>query len=466
MPQACTLKPDCPRWGPRSAAELIARYDGRVPRYTSYPTAPHFHEGVGEAQYRGWLRRLDPADAVSLYLHVPFCEQLCWYCGCHTAASPRAEPVADYAARLLDEIALVTEAVGRRLNVGAIHFGGGTPNILSGADFGSILDRLRTGFRLGPDTELAVECDPRTLTRDWIEAAVSAGVNRISLGVQDVDPKVQRAVHRWQPFSRTRWAVETLREAGIAAINLDLMYGLPHQTTMGLRATVEQVLTLAPDRIALFGYAHVPWMKPAQRLIPEEALPGPLERFRQQEVAADDLEERGYVRVGLDHFARPGDRLARALARGTVRRNFQGYTTDQAETLIGLGASSIGHLPAGYVQNVVKVPLWRTAVGRGHLPVARGLVLSTEDRFRGEIIARLMCDLAVDLLDVAGRHDVSPDGLLPDLVRLCRFEQDGLIRRRDRYLTVTERGRPFVRAICAVFDRYLDPCSIRHAPSI
>jgi oxygen-independent coproporphyrinogen-3 oxidase len=466
MHTACQLKVNCPRWRPATPAALAAKYDARVPRYTSYPTAPHFHAGVGERDYRAWLAAIEPKRPVSLYLHIPFCAQLCWYCGCHTSVAGRRAPIADYVDALVDELELVAEAIGRRLPVASVHLGGGTPNSLDPRDVDRIFEALGRAFAINNDAEIATEIDPRALTRRWVEAAARNGLRRASLGVQDIDPTVQKAINRRQPWAVTVRAVDALRDAGVASINLDLMYGLPHQTVATIEETIAQVLKVEPDRIALFGYAHVPWMKRAQKLIPQDALPDVEERYRQQARAAELLSRAGYVSVGLDHFARANDPLARALAVGTVHRNFQGYTTDDADTLIGFGASSIGRQRGGYVQNFAKTLEWRNAVAAGRLPIARGAALTDDDRLRGEIIERLMCDFRVDLDAFADRPGFDPGGFTAEFRKLTPFETDGLVARDRRTLIVTDRGRPFVRAICAVFDRYLVASAERHSRGI
>jgi oxygen-independent coproporphyrinogen-3 oxidase len=440
---------------------LIAKYGERVPRYTSYPTAPHFKSDVGPGTYASWLAEIDAAVPVSAYIHIPFCRSLCWYCGCNMSVARSNAPIADYVDWLIEEIRLVRLHVGARLAISALHFGGGTPNALPQRDLLRLVAELRRQFELTGNAEIAAEIDPRVLTAEWIEAAVDAGLNRVSLGIQDFDARVQQAVNRIQPFAQTAWSVEAFRRAGICSINMDLIYGLPFQTTSSVASTVAEVIRLAPDRIALFGYAHVPWMKPAQRLLPEQELPGPRARFDQQAIAARLLVEAGYVRVGLDHFARRDD----ALASQQVNRNFQGYTTDSAQTLLGFGASAIGRLPRGYVQNATRTPDWRKAISDGQLATARGVLVSLDDEFRGEIIARLMCDLAVDLSEVDG-YSAFAATIEPDLERLRALEEEGLVERQGASVHVTELGRPFVRTIASVFDTYLDRSAVRHASGV
>lgn len=447
-------------------ADLIARYDGRAPRYTSYPTALQFTPAVDETVYRGWLAELPADDPVSLYVHVPFCARLCWYCGCNTRAVNRREPIGEYVQLLLTEMGYLARAIGRRLPARAIHLGGGTPSMLSEEDLAAILDGLDAAFELSPDLELAAELDPSTLTRDWVLAAGRLGLSRASLGVQNLDPQVQAAVNRRESFEEVAAAMSWLREACVRSVNLDLMYGLPHQTTLNTLETVEAVLALRPERIALFGYAHVPWMKAHQQLIDEAALPGPAARLAQAEAAAERLLQAGYVRVGLDHFARADDDLALALGEGRLHRNFQGYTTDAASTLLGLGASAIGRLPQGYVQNVTQELGWRVAVQTDQLPIARGVALTNEDRLRGEIIERLMCDLEVDLAEVCRRHGVDTAHLGGSIARLAPFLADGLAALDGMRLRVVGDGRLVVRSVCAGFDAYFAADATRHSKAL
>ncbi|MBX3485460.1 oxygen-independent coproporphyrinogen III oxidase [Phenylobacterium sp.] len=450
----------------RQLSDLVARYDGRAPRYTSYPTAVQFGPEVDEAVYRRWLAELPADDPVSLYVHVPFCARLCWYCGCNTRAVNRHEPIGEYVQLLLTEMGLLGQAIGRRLPARAVHLGGGTPNMLSPDDMAALFGRLGEVFDLAPELEVAAELDPSTLSRDWVDAAARHGLNRASLGVQNLDATVQTAVNRRETFEQVAAAVGWLRDARVRSINLDLMYGLPHQTKTNTLTTVEAVLRLAPERIALFGYAHVPWMKAHQQLIDEQALPSPAARLDQAEAAAERLVAEGYVRIGLDHFARADDEMAAALAAGRLHRNFQGYTTDAASTLLGLGASAIGRLPQGYVQNVTQELGWRVAVHTDQLPVARGVALTADDRFRGEIIERLMCDLAVDLADVCVRHDRDPRELSEAMGRLAPFVADGLVAIDGGHVEVLGPGRLVVRSICACFDAYFAPDATRHSRAL
>jgi oxygen-independent coproporphyrinogen-3 oxidase len=442
---------------------LLAQYGNRAPRYTSYPTAVQFTPAVDAATYAGWLSALPTGEPVSLYVHIPFCARLCWYCGCNTRVIHRGESIGAYVALLREEIALVEAQLPAKLKASAIHLGGGTPNMTSRDDLAVLFDTLRQVFRVAPDAEVAAELDPAQVTPEWVQAAAFHGLTRASLGVQDLSPAVQAAVNRIEPFGVVERAARLLREAGVASLNLDLMYGLPRQRTADVLATLDQVLTLKPDRLAMFGYAHVPWMKAHQKLINEAELAGEAERLEQSETAAERLARAGYVRIGLDHYALPDDPLAIALGAARLHRNFQGYTTDESATLIGFGVSSIGRLPQGYVQNNAVERDWRERVRAGALPTARGVAITADDAFRAEIIERLMCDFWADLGAIAARHRRSLCEVAGLSDRLQALEADGLVVREGDVLTVTELGRPFVRAVCAAFDAYLAPEALRHS---
>jgi oxygen-independent coproporphyrinogen-3 oxidase len=446
--------------------DLIARWDGRVPRYTSYPTAVSFHPGIDAEAVGSWLGRLDPAAPVSLYLHVPFCRRMCWYCGCNTMVANTMAPVEAYARDLVAEAEMLAARLPRRMRVARIHWGGGTPSILGPANWGRVDAAIRRLFDLAADAEIAVELDPRTLTRPMVAALAAGGVTRASLGVQDFDPRVQRAVNRVQPFAMVADAIARLRGARIEAINLDLMYGLPHQDEFSVALTAREALKLAPDRIALFGYAHVPWMKRNMRMIDEAALPDAVARLAQFQAASRVFGGAGYAAIGLDHFARPDDPLARAQATGSLHRNFQGYTDDAAPVLLGLGASAITALPEGYAQNEAGIPAWREAVTAGRLPIARGVACDDEDRLRAALIERVMCDLAVDVGAVCRARDVSPGRFAGILPQLDAMAEDGLVVREGWRVAVTPRGRAFLRTVAALFDHRLDMGAGRHARAV
>lgn len=351
---------------------LIEKYgEMRLPRYTSYPTAPLFSSDIGPGDCAQWLQSVPPAESTSLYLHFPFCRSMCWYCGCHTTISERDQPILDYLDVLHREIDLVGGLRDDRLDVGEIHFGGGTPTIMRPEEFVTLMGVLRTNFSVGAQARIAVEIDPRTLSADMADTLGHTGVSRASLGVQSFDPVVQKAINRVQSEEATAEAVSRLRANGIRGLNFDLIYGLPFQTVQSCINTVEAAIAMRPDRFAVFGYAHVPGFKKHQRLIDETALAGAQERNEQAEAIARALIAAGYKRVGLDHFALPGDELAIAAESGRLHRNFQGYTTDECRTLIGLGASSIGRFAEGFVQNEVPLGLYATRIADGGLATTK-----------------------------------------------------------------------------------------------
>jgi len=445
---------------------LLERYDKRVPRYTSYPTAPHFHSGINAAAYGRWLSSVGVETPLSLYFHVPFCHEMCWYCGCHTKVVRRYEPIGDYAKTMADEVTLIGGMLEARPPVTHMHWGGGTPTILSAEDLEHLMDKIRAGFNVAPDAEIAVEMDPRTMTEDRVRALARAGVNRASLGVQDFNHQVQKAINRIQTFETTAQAVEWLRDAGIDAINFDLMYGLPYQTVDDVHRTVDLAAKLRPDRLSVFGYAHVPWMKTHQKMIPDESLPDAWQRFEQAEAAAARLAEKGYRRIGLDHFALETDSMTEALDEGRLHRNFQGYTTDEARALIGFGASSIGALPQGYVQNAVPLRAWADAVRNGRPAVDKGIALNDDDRLRRDVIERLMCEMAVDLSVEAARYGRTADSFRDEIAMLDPMITDGIATIEGDRISITEPGRPLMRAVCALFDSYLDSGVGRHSKAV
>lgn len=448
-------------------ADLAAIYgEERLPRYTSYPTAPHFSPAIGPDTYARWLAELPAGASASLYLHVPFCREMCWYCGCHTQIVRRDELIAGYQRTLRNEIALAAKTIGRRIKVEHIHFGGGTPTIMAPEALVELMATMRQKFFVLPSAEIAVEIDPRTLTVDMVEAMRLSGVNRASLGVQSFDPVVQRAINRVQSFEQTASVVEMLRRAGIEGINFDLIYGLPHQTVASCLDTVRRSLALAPDRFSVFGYAHVPDFKKHQRMINEAVLADGLARHDQSCAIANALKEAGYVQIGLDHFARPGDSMAVALEQRTLRRNFQGYTTDKSEVLLGFGASAIGHLPQGYVQNEVQIGAYAQSIAAGRLATAKGYGLTDDDRLRADIIERIMCEFGADLGDICARHGAEAGTMLKSAARLKPLISDGIVRLDGDRLAVAKDSRFLVRSVAAAFDAHLDPGKQLHSRAV
>lgn len=439
-----------------------------VPRYTSYPTAPHFSPAVGPDVYGDWLAAVPGDSRLSLYLHVPYCENICLYCGCLTKAVRKRDPIDVYAGRLAAEIDLFATALSAR-QVSHLHWGGGTPSILGTRHLSDIMDKVAATFDLSAIHEHAIELDPRRMSPAFVRTLARIGVNRASLGVQDFAPHVQNAIGRVQSFELVRDSTALLRDTGIDRINMDLMYGLPLQSVADVVRSAELAASLRPQRVALFGYAHVPWFRRHQTLINEAALPGAAERLAQMNAATRTFVERGYVAIGLDHFALPDDDLATAQRDGRLRRNFQGYTTDQADALIGIGTSSIGRLPQGFVQNAPDMGGYSRAIDEGRFAVVKGKAFSPDDRLRASIIERLMCDLAVDLdaeNKAAEPEARRPDGFAAELEGIAGLVEAGMARIDGRRIVVTDEGRPFVRLVAAAFDAYLPHNQARHSVAV
>ncbi|TIR27723.1 MAG: oxygen-independent coproporphyrinogen III oxidase [Mesorhizobium sp.] len=437
-----------------------------VPRYTSYPTAPHFHPGVDAVTVRGWMDALEGDDEISLYLHIPYCDRLCWFCACHTKQTRHYAPVAAFLRSLHKEIETVGGLVSGRGRVRAVHFGGGSPTMLKPDDILMLGKALRDQFDFLDDASLSVEIDPNDMDEGRLDAFAAIGMTRASLGVQDFDPKVQKAINREQSFALTKSIVDAVRARGVTSVNLDLLYGLPHQTGKSVAATVAQALTLAPDRLALFGYAHVPWFKKHQTMIDEAWLPDSVARLAQSQLAAQLIVDAGYEALGLDHFAKPGDTLAVAARAGKIRRNFQGYTEDQCETLIGLGPSSISRYRQGHAQNIVATGEYQKAVDSGELAIARGIEFSVEDEARGWVIERLMCNFAFSAVELVDRFGNVGQRLLCEASRLAISGADQLLRLEGENFVVPAASRPLVRTVAAKFDKYLSNGTGRHSVAV
>lgn len=436
-------------------AELILNYSAPVPRYTSYPTAPNFTEGVDSAVVSGWLSAVAEDEAVSLYIHIPFCDRLCWFCGCHTKHVQRYEPVRRYLDLLYREIAQVAERIGRKQPVARLHLGGGSPSLLKANDLTRLRACLDRAFSFGPNTEISLEFDPTDMSVEDVESFCAFGVTRASLGVQDFDERVQSAINRPQSFEKTREIIEALRHGGVTSVNIDALYGLPFQTDATVRRTLDQVVELEPDRVALFGYAHVPWMKKHQRLIEESALPDTLNRFRQSSIAASILKRNGYQSIGIDHFAKPDDVLSVAARKGSLRRNFQGYTVDECDTLIGFGTSSISQFAQGFAQNTKSVQAYERAMDEGVLPIERGVVVSDADQVTAAAIEQLMCDFRLDAASLRTRFGALADVVLSKAALIAHRDEDGLFEADAGGFRVTDLGKPFVRTLASRFDDYL-----------
>jgi oxygen-independent coproporphyrinogen III oxidase len=431
----------------------LGLFDARVPRYTSYPTAPQFNADVGPADFAGWLRAIAPGSRISLYLHVPFCRRLCWFCACRTQGTSTDAPVLGYVEHLKAELRLLRAALPEGVRLARLHWGGGTPTLLPAATMRDLAAAIFDVVPLAEGAEFSVEIDPNEIDDARLDALAAAGMTRASIGVQDFDARIQATIGRDQSYEITRDAVEAIRARGITSLNADILYGLPHQTRAGISDSVQKLLSLSPDRVALYGYAHVPWMARRQQLIPSEALPTPEERLELFDTARRLFVWDGYDEIGIDHFARPDDGLAVAAREGRLRRNFQGYTDDVAPVLVGLGASSISRFPQGYAQMNATTSAWAKAVQAGQFATARGHAFRGEDLLRGRIIEALMCDFRVESAELIRDFGASPARLqalfAPVVERFAPFlVQDA------RGVSIPQEGRPLARMIAAAFDQY------------
>lgn len=439
--------------------DLLRRYDRPGPRYTSYPTAVEFHEGFSADQYATHLAAAaaNPLAPLSLYLHVPFCESRCSFCGCSVIVTRKRHVAEEYLAYLALEMAMVAHALRGRRQVVQYHWGGGTPSYLSPAQMRALHHEVLRSFSIDPAAELALEVDPRVTSFEQLETLRELGFNRLSLGVQDFDPAVQQAVNRIQSVEATRALVQRARELGFASINVDVIYGLPRQTLQSFARTIDAVIALRPDRIAAYSFAHVPWIRAHQKFLAVDELPtadGKLQLFLQ---ARHRLLSHGYRAIGMDHFALPDDDLARAADAGTLHRNFMGYTTRPAPDMIGLGVSAIGEVAGAFAQNTKKLSTYYRAIDAGRFPVERGYDLDADDRLRRYVIAELMCNLQLDTEVVERRFGVDFDSYFSvERSELATGPiAHGFLSERDGLLRVTAKGRLFVRNICMIFDRHL-----------
>lgn len=443
--------------------DLVRKYNVAGPRYTSYPPATHFTEAIGAEQVAECIRANNelPRD-LSLYFHLPFCYSLCWFCGCTTVITGNQDASRDYVQHLDHEIGLLHPWLHPGRQVTQLHFGGGSPTFLLPDHMRQLGEVIHRRFSLAADVEAGVEIDPRRLVRDHVVALREIGFNRASLGVQDHNPVVQKAVHRIQPFDQTKRAVEWVRDTGFRSVNIDLIYGLPHQTPASFELTLDEVLTLSPDRFAIFNYAYVPWMKPAQKIIKEEVMPTAETKFQLLKLTIEKLTAEGYVYIGMDHFARADDELAVAQRQKTLQRNFQGYSTRGGADIYAFGMSSISQTDALYWQNRKELPAYYEALHANRIPVARGYRLTSDDRRRREIIMRLMCDLSLDYAATSERLGIDfAAAFAAELEGLGDMESDGLLRRNAQGLEVTSLGRLFIRNIAMRFDAHLAQETVR-----
>lgn len=447
--------------------QLIPFATQDVPRYTSYPTAVQFQPDFPGSTADQWLTALDPEATLSVYVHIPFCQQLCWYCGCHTSVPNSYDRAARYVEYLIKDIKRSAAMFqGRKGKVTHFHFGGGTPTYLDDLHIGEIVEAVDKGFGLASGGEIALESDPRTLTRERAKVLAGMGFTRISFGVQDFATPVQMKINRLQTFGLVKASNEFLREAGFTSVNFDLMYGLPAQTVESVAMTAQQAASLKPDRISVFGYAHVPWFKKHQKMINDAELPGVTARYAQARTIEAELCSHGYDAIGLDHFALKHDELSRAAASGTMRRNFQGYTTDVSDALLAFGASAIGEFPQGFYQSARDTLEWSQKIDRNESPVTRGLATTAEDRMRSDVIERLMCDLTVDPVAIARRHGFGADVFADIEEKLSPAVAAGLAVIDGDRITVPANHRLFLRTVAAAFDTHFIAGPKRHAKAV
>ena len=439
------------------SSALLHKYCKAGPRYTSYPTAPYFHEGFGPAQWEEELRASqDNGRDISLYAHIPFCDTLCYYCGCNMIATKDYSKATAYLEVLFQEIDRVASQINPSRKVRQLHWGGGTPTYLKPDDMRRLYAHLAGKFSIAPDAEIGCEMDPRELTRDHVRALRESGFNRLSLGVQDLDDQVQHAVNRVQPEALIREVYGWVREEGFSSVNFDLMVGLPHQTPSRFEKTLDKVIAMEPDRFAVFNYAHVPWMKKHQKLIVEETLPQIDARLELQKLTLEKLTAAGYVYIGMDHFARPDDELVKAQQAKTLYRNFQGYTTHKDCDILAFGVSAISQTDEVYAQNVKVLSEYRAKIDAGKLPIERGLRITREDKLRREAITQIMCDLELDKLAFGKQWGIDFDRYFAQgLEELEGMRDDGLVVLEKDKMRVTETGRVFLRNIAMAFDAYL-----------
>ncbi len=437
---------------------LVAKYDRPGPRYTSYPTAPEWRDDFGPADYAGALAAAAAAEQapLALYVHIPFCEERCTFCGCNVVVTRKRETADAYLDRLEREIDLVAAALGRRRLVTQLHWGGGTPNYLDEPRLRRLMAMLRARFALDPAAEIALEIDPVVASPQQVRLLRELGFNRISLGVQDLDWTVLQAVNRRQPEALTRLIYTACREAGFAGVNLDLIYGLPHQRPENFGETVRKIIDLQPDRVALFSYAHVPWLKKHQQALDAATLPDAATKFRIFHGARARFLAAGYVQIGMDHFARPGDELAAALRERRVHRNFMGYTVLPADDLVAFGITAISAVAGRFAQNEPRLARYYRALDAGELPTVKGYELDADDRLRAHVISTLMCNFDLRFAEVEARFGIDFRATFAaELAELAAARDDGLIELADGTLRATDTGRLFIRNICMPFDAHL-----------
>lgn len=442
----------------------LGLFDARVPRYTSYPTAPQFAGGVGSETFVQWIEAIPAGSSISLYLHVPFCRRLCWFCACRTQGTSSDEPVRAYAKVLKAEIALLRRYLAPGVRLSRLHWGGGTPTLMPADMMRDLADSVFDAVPMAAGAEFSVEIDPNEIDAARLDALVASGMNRASIGVQDFDPEIQKTIGREQSYELTKEVADMIRDRGVTSLNADILYGLPFQTNSRIADSVQKLLTLSPDRVALYGYAHVPWVSRRQQMIPSDAIPTPQERLNLFETARKLFVWDGYDEIGIDHFARPGDGMAKAAKAGTLRRNFQGYTDDTAPVLVGLGASSISRFPQGYAQNASATAVHTKAIREGHFSTHRGHAFTGEDQMRGRIIEALMCDFRVERAEILASFAVT-ETRLDTLLAEAAAAFPGMVTLDQTGLAILPQGRPLARMVARAFDAY-DQSKAQHSAAI
>ncbi len=438
---------------PISQLRRLGLFDAKVPRYTSYPPATKFSNDVSGPVFLEWLREIPAESRLSVYVHVPFCRRLCWFCACRTQGTRSDEPIIAYLASLKQEIETLGRLLPDGVQIARLHWGGGTPTLLKPEQMTDLAGAIKDAVPFADGAEFSVEIDPNEIDADCIAALAKAGMNRASIGVQDFDDEIQQTIGRIQSYEITRQAVDMLRDKGVHSLNADILFGLPHQTQTRISDTVQMLLSLAPDRVALYGYAHVPWMAKRQAMIPTDALPTPEERLQLFETARRLFLWDNYDEIGIDHFARPTDSMAIAAKTGHLRRNFQGYTDDTCDVLVGLGASAISRFPQGYAQNASSTAEYQRAVRAGELATGRGHVFKGQDRLRSRVIEMLMCDFFVDRAGIEDEFGLSADQF-DDLCAAALRDFPGMVELGEDGFRVPQIGRPLTRMIARAFDEY------------
>ena len=431
----------------------LGLFDAKVPRYTSYPTAPHFGSHVRSGHFAQWIEAIPEGSGISLYVHVPFCRRLCWFCACRTQGTQSDRPVRAYMETLKAELEMIRAHLPRDVHLSRLHWGGGTPTLLTPDMMADLAGAIRDVAPFTESTEFSVEIDPNEIDGPRLDALAAAGMNRASIGVQDFDNQIQQSIGRIQGYDITRDAVNEIRARGVASLNADILYGLPFQTRERITESVQKLLSLNPDRVALYGYAHVPWMAKRQQMIPSDSLPTPEERLELYETARRLFLWDNYAEIGIDHFATQDDGLTIAQKTGRLRRNFQGYTDDTADALIGVGASSISRFPQGYAQNAPATGAHTGAIREGRLSTSRGHVFTEEDRMRGRMIEALMCDFRIEVADLRDNLGVSEETVRA-ILRRTADDFPGLLTLDADSLFVPPQARPLTRMIARSIDAY------------